>query len=152
MKRILKYTICAKSPPNRDEKGVALIEALIAIVILGITAAAFLSGLSTAFKANLLTDEHSTALSLAQSQLESVKQQDYQNATYTKINPITPGYSIWGVDSNGNTTANITGVPWDTQNGVPAASEAGIQKVTVVIKLDSNNSEILNMTIYKVDR
>ena len=155
MKRTKKYTICAKSPPNRSEKGVALIEAAVAIALLGGVALVFIYGIATAFKADLIADEHSAALSLAQSQIEYVKQQDYQNATGTgavyNSTSTAPGYSIWGVNSANATVANIIGVPWDTASGT-ATSEAGIQKVTVVIKLDGNNSEILNMTIYKVRR
>ena len=60
-----------------NSKGVGLIEVLIALAILGIVAVAFLGGLSTSLKAVFISDERSTAQSLAQSQMEYVKSQAY---------------------------------------------------------------------------
>lgn len=48
-----------------NSKGVGLIEVIIALAILGIVAVAFLGGLSTSLKAVFISDERSTAQSLA---------------------------------------------------------------------------------------
>ena len=61
----------------RSQKGQGLIEVLIAIAILGVVAVAFLTALATASKAIILADELTTAESLARSELEYVKSQEY---------------------------------------------------------------------------
>ncbi len=52
---------------------------LIALAILGLVAAAFLNGLSTSLNAVVISDEGSTALALAQGQMEYVKSQEYSD-------------------------------------------------------------------------
>ena len=64
------------------EAGVTLIETLIALAILGIIAAAFLSGLATTSKAMLIADERATAESLARSQMEYIKNQAYSDNSW----------------------------------------------------------------------
>jgi len=65
---------------NKNQRGASLIEVMVALVLLSIIAVAFLGGLSTAFKANYIVDERSTAQSLAQSQMEYIKSQDYKSS------------------------------------------------------------------------
>jgi len=60
-----------------NSRGVTLIEVLIAVAILGLVAVAFLSALATASTAIIIADERSTAESLARSELEYVKSQDF---------------------------------------------------------------------------
>jgi prepilin-type N-terminal cleavage/methylation domain-containing protein len=61
----------------KTEKGFSLIEVLIAVGLVGLMAAAFLMAIATASKAVLLADERTTAESLAKSQIESIKEQEY---------------------------------------------------------------------------
>ncbi len=61
------------------ESGVTLIETLVALAVLGLIAVVFLSGLATAARATLIADEQATAESLARSEIEYVKSQDYIN-------------------------------------------------------------------------
>jgi len=138
--------ICGVKMGN-NEAGVTLIETIIALAILGIVAAAFLGGLATASKAILITDERATAESLARSQIEYVKSQDYINyaepdhGDYELIT--TPdGYSV-----------ELTAVPIDPYTGEPLASpdeDIGAQKITVAIKHDDKS--VLTIDDYKVDR
>ena len=103
---------------TKGERGVGLIEVLIALAILGLVAAAFLSGLATATKAVFIADERTTAESLARSQMEYVKNQGYKDAdifnpydpgppptggevTYDKITGIPDGYTIWSENHAG---------------------------------------------------
>ena len=59
------------------ESGVSLIETLIALVILGIVAVIFLGSLSTAFTGVTIIQERVAAESLAKSQMEYIKVQDF---------------------------------------------------------------------------
>jgi len=142
-----------------NSKGVGLIEVLIALAILGIVAVAFLGGLSTSLKAVFISDERSTAQSLAQSQMEYVKNQDYitndVQAEYLKLNSsdIPSGYDIKSLDRNGNVFddgEHIIGVPWDTENGQPSTNDEGIQKITIAV--EHNGNEVLTLEDYKVNR
>lgn len=61
----------------KDEKGFVLLEVLIAIAVLGILASAFFFGMNNATKGAVLTDRIDTSRSLAESQMEYVKNQAY---------------------------------------------------------------------------
>ncbi len=71
------------------ESGATLIEAVVALAILGTIGVTFLSGLATTSKAAFIADEQATAESLAQSQMEWVKNAGYSyNATAYSSAPI----------------------------------------------------------------
>ncbi len=112
-------------------RGIGLIETMIAILLLGMVALAFLSGISTASIAILLSDERSTAQSLALSQMEYVK-----NCTYNNTAPIP--YEQTGDYLGYNFSVNVT--PLDD----------GIQKIIITITHD--DKEVLTLEDYKVDR
>ena len=65
----------------KNEKGFTLIEVLVALGLLGIIAVAFLTGIATSSKAILIANERTIAESLARSQMEYVKELDYNGAT-----------------------------------------------------------------------
>jgi len=123
----------------KNEKGISLIEVLIALAILGLVAAAFLSGLATASRALIIADERTTAESLARSQMEYVKEQDYdyndsQLYEQVDVESLThPGYFI-SVD------ADPLRYPDD-----------GIQKITVTVD-HQNKEEVITLEGYKVNR
>jgi general secretion pathway protein I len=71
----------------RSEKGFTLLEAVIAIAIMGIIAAAFFSSLAGASKGVATADERATAESLARSQLEYVKSLSGLSDNYTATVP-----------------------------------------------------------------
>jgi len=129
-----------------NEAGVSLIETLIALALMGIIAAAFLGGMTTASKATSLADERATAESLARSQMEYVKGQGYisyadpSHGEYALI--VTPsGYSV-----------ETTAVPIDPDTGEPLAEgeDNGIQKITV--KAMHNGELVITLENYKVNR
>ena len=138
-------------------KGVSAIEVIIALAILGVVAIAFLGGLFTALNATSIADERSVAQSLAGSQMEYVKNQDYNEAptggeaTYAKIDlSAYPNYFIKGINRNGDAVDEIKGIPWDTENGQPSTDDDHIQKITVVVK--HNDKELLTLEDYKLKR
>ena len=149
----------------KNERGFTLIEVLIGVALFGVIAVAFLSGLATASKAIFVADEHATAESLARSQMEYVKNQPYDPAavydpgppptggevTYNKITGIPGDYTIWSENRAGGTVEDIIyGVPWDSQNNIPEATDAGLQRIKLVIK--HHGKEVLTLEDYKVNR
>jgi prepilin-type N-terminal cleavage/methylation domain-containing protein len=136
-----------------NSRGFVLIEALIAIALIGIVAVAILGALSTTSNVLIIADERTTAESLARKQMEYAKNQGYNpasvlnnnNPTYQKISGIPEGYSIWSVASNSSTiviSANIVGIPWDSKNNKPADKDIGLQKIALVIKHKDKQNQI----------
>jgi prepilin-type N-terminal cleavage/methylation domain-containing protein len=82
----------------KSEKGFSLIETLIAIVLFGMIAVAVSLGLSMAARANIISDEQTTAESLARSQIEYIQKQPYDSINnppvYSLVSNIPAGYSI----------------------------------------------------------
>jgi prepilin-type N-terminal cleavage/methylation domain-containing protein len=76
----------------RNQKGIALLEVLISLVILGILAAGMLSALAGASKVLLQTDARQTAKNLAETQMEYVKNKPYDSGP-------TPSYAPAPVSS-----------------------------------------------------
>ena len=150
---------------KKNEKGFSLIEVVIALLLLGIIGVALLSGLATASKAIYIADERATAESLARSQMEYVKNQNYITApvggevTYEEITPPV-GYTICSVNRAGDTIENIIyGVPWDTQANQPSPTDDDIQKITLVVKHHGKeiftfirDGKKITLEGYKVDR
>ncbi len=127
----------------KNEKGFTLIEVMIAIALLGIIAVAFLGGLATASKALVIADERTTAESLARSQMEYVKNQDYDATNnppqYSQLSSIPGGYTI-----------AITAERLDPE-GDDTGNDDGIQKITVTVG-HLSKSDVIILDGYKVDR
>ena len=77
----------------RNQRGTGFIEVIIALAILGIVAVVFLGGLGTSLKTVFISDESSTALALAQSQMEYVKSQEYSGVDGWAYTLTTSSYS-----------------------------------------------------------
>jgi type II secretory pathway pseudopilin PulG len=113
-------------------------ETVIALAILGAVSVSFLNGLTTASKSVFITDEHSTAESLAASQMEWVKNASYSyNATSYSTAPLPDGKDY--LQYSTTVFAEPVRTPDD-----------GIQKITVTIQ--RSGKDILNLEGYKVDR
>lgn len=79
-----------------DEKGAGLVEALAALLIVGAAVSVSVIGLSTAMRGLGVIEERVTVETLARSQLDYVKAQDYLYApvTYATVAPPSPEYTI----------------------------------------------------------
>jgi type II secretory pathway pseudopilin PulG len=122
----------------RRESGVTFMETVIALAILGTVSVTFLNGLTTTSKSVFMTDERSTAESIAQTQMEWVKNASYDpGATTYPPAPIPDGKDYL------NYATVITAAPLDTPDD-------GIQKVTVTIQHSSKDA--FHLEGYKVDR
>jgi len=148
MKRVRLSNQVRKAFQGRS-RGFSLIEVLIAMVLMGIIAIAVLGALSTASLTLIAADKRATAESLARSQMEYVKNQEYSLAptdgvgNYTKIPgvPAGAGYSICScnrTDQPVNCGAGdpVIGVPWDSGNNTAASKDVGLQRIKLVIKHD----------------
>lgn len=116
------------------ESGTGLIEILVALVVLGTVSVAFLSGLATASKANIITDEQTTAESLARSQMEWIKNAAYASS-YSPPSPVATDYTDY--------VASIDAEPLHQPDD-------GIQKITVTVSRDGK--QLLELETYKVNR
>ena len=117
----------------RQEKGVALVESVVAVAILGAAVVTFVAALSTGSIAVRECDQEVMVQSLARTQLEYTKGYPYDpDATTYPAVSTPPGYGI---------SVGVTAVP-DT--------DTNIQKVTANISRDGQ--VILTVADYKVDR
>jgi len=120
------------------ESGATLLEVVVALAILGTIAVAFLSGLATTSEAAFTADERATAESLAQSQMEWVKDADYvYSATEYSLTPI-PGVKDY-INYSAVITAESLHDPDD-----------GIQKITVTV--ERSDEVVIKLEGYKVAR
>jgi type II secretory pathway pseudopilin PulG len=126
------------SKAGNDQSGMAFIETLIALALLGLVAVAFLSGLATASRANIIADEQTTAESLARSQMEWAKEAAYVYSATSYTSGEIPG----GDDFAGY-SATIDASPLHNPDD-------GIQKIAVIIS--HYTDEVLKVEGYKVDR
>jgi Tfp pilus assembly protein PilV len=117
----------------RGQKGLGLVETLVAVAVLGTSVVAFVVALSAGSIAVGEQGEAVVAQSLAQTQLEFTKSCAYdpEATTYPAVD--TPeGYTV---------AVNVTSIP---------GTDADIQKITVTILRESEN--ILTLEDYKVNR
>jgi prepilin-type N-terminal cleavage/methylation domain-containing protein len=146
MKRV-RLNSQARKAFQGSSRGFTLIEVVIAMLLLGIIGVAVLGALSYASTILIIADRRATAESLARSQMEAVKSQDYTSApyggvanNYTKIDTTSfPGYSIWSVDRNGTPVNDgpndhVIGIPWDSGNNTAAYADVGLQKIKLIIR------------------
>ena len=147
----------------RNERGFSLIEVIIALALLGIIAVVFLGGLATASKAILVADVRTTAESLARSQMEYVKSQNYStdswSYTVTSLEHSSPQQPSWWDDDNPPLlSSNYAGYSvgakaedFDVDNdGDIDADDEDIRLITVTIK--HGTEQVITLEDYKVDR
>jgi len=133
----------------KNEKGFALIEILVALALMGITAVGLLSGLSTTFRAGTISQERVAAESLAKSQWEYIRAQDYiLTADYDPNDP-DKRYELIDIPEE----LFIKG--YAIEIGTPQAiigpgGEFELQSITIVINCDSK--QLLTMSDYRVGR
>jgi type II secretory pathway pseudopilin PulG len=120
------------------EQGITLVETAVALAILGVIVVTFLSGLATTSRATGFVDEQTTAESLAQSQMEWVKNAEYlYGATQYSPAPLPSGKDYI------NYSVIISAEPLHNPDD-------GIQKIMVTVK--HFNEEVIKLEGYKVDR
>ncbi len=121
-----------------SESGVTLTETIVSLGILAIIAVPFLSGQATTSKAIFIVDEQATVGSLAQSQMEWVKNADYVYDATTY-----PPAPIPGDKDYLNYSVIISAEPLHSPDD-------GIQKITITVS--RSDREVTELEGYKVDR
>jgi prepilin-type N-terminal cleavage/methylation domain-containing protein len=99
MKSTGKQIASGSSLSESGQRGLTLIEVLVALGILAAVSTTFLLGMTTSSKAVMINKEQITAESLAKSQMEFIKHQDYRvDLQYDKItlsqDEIDAGYDV----------------------------------------------------------
>lgn len=134
----------------QSEKGFMLIEMLVALVVSGMVAVALLVGLTTAFTGAAISHERVAAESLAKSQFEFIKIQDYiTEADYDPSDPLERYASIDINDSLIEQGYTIEINPPQTITGAGALGYE-VQSVTVVVR--RNSEEMLTTSCYNLGR
>jgi len=122
---------------REGEKGFSLMEVVIAIALLGIIGITFISGLACAFGSVIVMQERVAAESLAKSQMEDIKKQDFKDGyhRYQKI------------DIPSELLAQGYDIEWPFERETVGEE---LQEITVVVT--HNGEEILRTEGYKLDR
>ena len=130
---------CLGSARNA-ERGLTLIEILVALGILAAVAVVFLLGMSTSSKAVMVSQEAVAVDSLAKSQMEFIKSQPYDDTIpieYTKLADIPDGYDI-----------EIVAARLDPgEDGF--GNDDGLQEITVTVTHDGETA--FELVGYKVN-
>lgn len=138
---------CRKCSFAKDsESGMTLMEVLIAIAVLGVIAAAFLTALGGGLKGAIVADERTVAESLARSQLEAIRNAKYDDEfpyEYAKIDSIPDGYDM-----------TVAVEPFNPITGSPDGNITDFQRiiVTVIRVSDGEPKKVLEVETYKEKR
>jgi type II secretory pathway pseudopilin PulG len=120
-----------------SQRGIGLVESLVAIAILGVGVTAFVTDLSAGSMAVNVQNENTLAQGLAQTQMEVIKAAPYDNT----------GRSYLPVEAPENYTIEIAaGYP----AGEKGSMQESLQQVSVTIK--HNADSVLTLEGYKVKR
>ena len=129
----MKFNTQYISNKIQQQKGLGLVETLVAVAILGTAVAAFIAALSAGSIAVGAQDEEVVIQSLARSQLEYTK-------SYTYLSGI-KSYPTIATPEDYTLTATASSVP---------GTDANIQKITVSVSRDGQ--VLLTVSDYKVNR
>ena len=115
---------------RKEERGLTLVEELVAVGVVGLGLVILVTMITTGAIGVRKVDEQVTGQTLARSQLELIKDADYEvdPGNYPALSPV-PGYSV---------------------NVQVSTLDAGLQKVTVTVS--SQGEELQQTSTYKVDR
>jgi prepilin-type N-terminal cleavage/methylation domain-containing protein len=146
----------------KSEKGFSLLEVIIAIALLGIVGVAFLGSLATASRAIFHADERATAESLARTEMEYIRNQEYSGAPWDYTLDYTGASSerdstdqpSWWSDEAGNEkppflSDNYQGYIVEVTVKPLHATDDGIQEITVVVKHLDKPEDIVTLVGYR---
>lgn len=132
---------------NPGQRGVALLEILVGLAILGVIGVAYISGMTDTFKAIGISQERVAAESLAKSQIEYLKVQDYILVDdYDPAHPAT-SYELITVP------ADLAAAGYSVNTTVPAEviseMEGGFELQSINVTVRRNNERKLQITTYR---
>ncbi len=133
----------------KSQSGISFVEILAALSIVAVITIAFISGMNGAFKGIEMSQERVAAESLAKSQVEYIKVQDFvEVATYNPADPANR-YELIDISSD------LVGAGYTVEINPPQIVISGVQQgfelqsITVVVK--RNGEAKLRMSFYRVD-
>ncbi|MFW6056630.1 MAG: type IV pilus modification PilV family protein [Chloroflexota bacterium] len=163
MKRIMRR-ITGRCIPRGRSRGQILIEVLIALVLFGLIGTTFAGALYTSLQAARVADQQATALTLAKSELEFVKQRPFATDEWGYVVDSSgagalDGWALpswWGdsqpsalsSDDFAGYSVQVTSEEVDLDNS--GAADEGIRKLTATAFY--NGEEIQTLENYEVDR
>ncbi len=111
----------------REQRGIALLETLVAVGIMAVAGIAFLQALNTISRSSGLYQQRVTAVNLAQSQVDEIKAMSYA-ASYS-VAPSLQFPSTYNID------VSAVWINIDIENGniTTAQTDTGRQQVTVTV-------------------
>ena len=127
----------------KNQEGFSLIEVLISVFLLGTVGSALLAGLGTVTETTPIANQKSTALSIAEAQMEYIYNQDYDSTNnppvYQVLPDLPPNYNIdtpmvERLDPDGDGTTN----------------DDGLQRVRIIVRY--NNEPIATLQGYKSNK
>jgi len=133
----------------KSQSGISFVEILAALSIVAVITIAFISGMNGAFKGIEMSQERVAAESLAKSQVEYIKVQDFvEVATY---NPADPANRYELIDISSDLVGAGYTVEINSPQIVISGTQSGfeLQSITVVVK--RNGEAKLRMSFYRVD-
>jgi prepilin-type N-terminal cleavage/methylation domain-containing protein len=137
---------CGKA--RNGERGLTLIEILVALGILAAVAVVFLLGMSTSSKAVMVSQESVAVDSLAKSQMESIKSQHYVNVG--EYDPNDPDNSYQLIDIPPELAQQGYQIMIHNPELVPPDNDVNIQSIKV--EVTRNGETAFELVGYKVNR
>ena len=142
--RLIKKTRTCIKRAIGHECGISLIESLTAMAILGIVAILFLTGMSTSSKAIMVSQNRVVVESLAKSQLEYIRNQEYDVDNNPPLYTELPADDIPANYAVTITAERLDPVDDGTEN------DDGLQKITIVVT--HNGAPEFTLEGYKMNR
>jgi prepilin-type N-terminal cleavage/methylation domain-containing protein len=131
---------------RNTERGMTLIEVLIALGILTAVAVVFLIGMSVSSKGVIVSQERVAVDSLAKSQLEYIKSLPYDAISIPLVYAVDPAITV----PQGYNIA-VAAVRLDPEND-GTSDDDGLQQITVTITRTRNEQLAFTLVGYKVNR
>jgi type II secretory pathway pseudopilin PulG len=128
MNKRLQLALPAFGPARNGERGLTLVEVLLAVGILAAVGATFVGAMATSSRATMIEHDQVTGEGLAKSQMEYIKRQDYRvdlqyNIITLSQNEIDAGYEI---DISRSAPMN--------PRGDSTHNDDGLQKIIIDVK------------------
>ena len=134
----------------KSEKGFSLIETLVALALMGIIAVGLLSGLATTFRAGGISQERVIAESLAKSQWEYIKAQDYiLTADY---DPIDPDKCYQLIDIPDELLEKGYFIEINTPEAIISQDDSDFELQSITVVINREDKQLLMMSDYRVGK
>ena len=131
------------------QKGFLLIEILVGLALLGAITVALLNGMSTAFKGISVSQERVAAESLAKSQIEYIKVQDY--VLVADYNPNDPANRYELIDIPADLLSAGYSIEINTPQIVTSSNETGFELQSVNVTVKRSEQGKLIITFYNLN-